>query len=44
MDQEARYWRDKWLESERKLEAFRDLFKEAMQMKGKKKKKAKKGY
>ncbi len=38
MDQEARYWRDKWLEAERKLEAFRELFKEVTEMKGKKKK------
>jgi hypothetical protein len=38
MEQDTRYWRDKWLESERKLEAFRDLFKEAVKMKGKKKK------
>lgn len=43
MEQDTRYWRDKWLESERKLEAFRAMIREAM-MKGKNKKKGKKGY
>jgi len=28
MDQEAKYWRDKWLESERVIAALRDLFTE----------------
>ncbi len=26
MDSEAKYWRDKWLESQRLVEALRDLF------------------
>ncbi len=28
MDQESKYWRDKWLESQRLVEALRKLFTE----------------